>query len=45
MRTTQRSGCVTLHRSHFSVDQGLVQTPVLLGVAGEDLHAGYDHVL
>jgi len=45
VRTTNRYGCVTLHRSHFYVDQGLVQTPVLLWVAGEDLRAVYDHVL
>jgi transposase InsO family protein len=44
-RTTNRYGCVTLHRSHFYVDQGLTQTPVFLGVAGEDLRAVYDHVL
>jgi hypothetical protein len=36
VRTTNRYGCVTLHHSHFYVDQGLVQTPVLLWVAGED---------
>jgi hypothetical protein len=45
VRTTNRSGCVTLHRSHFYVDQGLAQTPVLLWGAGEDLRAVYDHVL
>jgi transposase InsO family protein len=45
VRTTNRYGCVTLHRSHFYVDQGLAQTPVFLWVAGEDLRAGYDHVL
>src|SRR6266481_968244 len=45
VRTTNRYGCVTLHRSHFYVDQGLAQTPVLLWVAGEDLRAVYDHVL
>jgi transposase InsO family protein len=45
VRTTHRYGCVTLHRSHFYVDQGLAQTPVLLWVAGEDLRAVYDHVL
>src|SRR6266403_3196749 len=45
VRTTHRYGCVTLHRSHFYVDQGLVQTPGLLWVAGEDLHAVSDHVL
>jgi len=45
VRTTNRSGCVTLHRSHFYVDQGLAQTPVWLWGAGEDLRAVYDHVL
>jgi hypothetical protein len=45
VRTTNPYGCVTLHRSHFYVDQGLTQTPVLLWVAGEDLRAVYDHVL
>jgi hypothetical protein len=45
VRTTNRYGCVTLHRSHFYVDQGLTQTPVFLWVAGEDLRAVYDHVL
>jgi hypothetical protein len=45
VRTTDQYGCVTLHRSHFYVDQGLAQTPVLLWVAGEELRAVYDHVL
>ena len=45
VRTTNQYGCVTLHRSHFYVDQGLTQTPVLLWVAGEELRAVYDHVL
>src|SRR5262245_54963196 len=45
VRTTNRYGCVTLHRSHFYVDQGLAQTPVFLWVAGEDLRAVYDHGL
>lgn len=45
VRTTKRYGCVPLHRSHFYVDQGLMQTPVVLWVAGEDRQAGYDHVL
>ncbi len=45
VRTTNRYGCVTLHRSHFYVDYGLSQTPVLLWVTGEDLQAVYDHVL
>jgi transposase len=45
VRTTNRYGCVTLHRSHFYVDQGVPQTPVFLWVTGEDLRAVYDHVL
>ena len=45
LRTTNRYGCVTLHRSHFYVDHGLSQTPVLLWVTGEALQAVYDHVL
>ena len=45
VRTTNRYGCVTLHRSHFYVDQGVPQTPVLLWVSSEDLRAVYDHVL
>jgi len=45
VRTTNRYGCVTLHRSHFYVDQGVPQTPVLLWVSGEDLRAVYDQVL
>jgi transposase InsO family protein len=45
VRTTNRYGCVTLHRSHFYVDDGVPQAPILLWVAGEDLRAVYDHVL
>jgi transposase len=45
VRTPNQYGCVTLHRSLFYVDQGLAQQPVLLGVAGEELRAVYDHVL
>src|SRR6266852_1560351 len=45
VRTTKRYGCVTLHRSHFYVDQGVPQTPVLLWVSGEDLRAVSDQVL
>jgi hypothetical protein len=44
-RPTHREGGVPLHRSHCDVDQGRAQTPGVLGVAGEDLRAGYDHVL
>ena len=45
VRTTNRYGCVTLHRAHFYVDDGIPQTPILLWVAGEALRAVYDHVL
>jgi len=45
LRTTNRYGCVTLHHSHFYVDQGVPQTAVLLWVSGEDLRAVYDQVL
>ena len=45
VRTTNRYGCVTLHHSHFYVDQGVPQTAVLLWVSGEDLRAVYDEVL
>ena len=39
-RITNRYGCVTLHRYHFYVEQGLPQTQVLLWVSGEELRAG-----
>jgi len=45
VRTANQYGCVTLHRAHFYVDEGLAQTPLLLWVAGEELRAVYDHVL
>jgi hypothetical protein len=45
VRTTNQYGCVTLHHSHFYVDAGVPQTPILLWVAGEELRAVYDHVL
>jgi hypothetical protein len=38
-RTTNRHGCVTLHSDHFSVEEGLPRTQVLLWVAGEELRA------
>src|SRR5712691_5868106 len=44
-RTTNRYGCVTLHSSHFYIDQGVPQTAVLLWVSGEDLRVVYDQVL
>ena len=45
LQTTNRYGCVTLHRSHFYVEEGLPQTPVWLWVAGEHLRATFDHVV
>jgi hypothetical protein len=44
-RTTNRYGCVTLHRYHFYVEQGLPQTQVLLWVYGNELRAVFDNVL
>jgi transposase InsO family protein len=44
-RTTNRYGCVTLHSSHFYVDQGLPQKPGLLWVYGNELRAVFDNVL
>ena len=44
-RTTNRYGCVTLHRYHFSVEQGLPRTQVLLWVYGQDLRAVFDNVV
>ena len=44
-RTTNRHGCVTLHRYHFYVEEGLPRTRVLLWVAGEQLRAAFDRVV
>jgi hypothetical protein len=44
-RTTNRYGCVTLHSSHFYVEQGLPKTQVLLWVYGEQLRAMFDNVV
>ncbi len=44
-RTTNRYGCVTLHRYHFYVEEGLPQTPVLLWVYGKALRAVCDNVV
>ena len=44
-RITNRHGCVTLHRYHFSVEQGLPQTQVLLWVSGHELRAVFDTVV
>jgi hypothetical protein len=42
---TNRYGCVTLHSYHFSVEEGLPQTQVLLWIAGEQLRATFDNVI
>jgi hypothetical protein len=44
-RTTNRYGCVTLHRYHFYVEEGLPQTPVLLWLYGHELRAVCDNVV
>jgi hypothetical protein len=44
-RTTNRHGCVTLHRSHFYVEEGLPKTQVLLWVYGEQLRAMFENVM
>jgi transposase len=44
-RTTNRYGCVTLHRSHFYVEAGLPQLPVLLGVDGACVRAVGEQVV
>ena len=44
-RTTTRDGCVTLHRYHFYVEEGLPQTQVLLWVYGQALRAVCDNVV
>jgi transposase len=44
-RTTNRYGCVTLHRSHFYVEAGVPQTPILLWVDGTCLRAVVEQVV
>jgi hypothetical protein len=44
-RTTNRYGCVTLHSYHFSIEEGVPHTQVLLCVYGEQLRAVLDHVV
>ncbi len=44
-RTTNRYGCVTLHRYHFYVEAGLPKTQVLLWVYGNELRAVCDNVV
>jgi hypothetical protein len=44
-RTTNQYGCVTLHSSHFYVEEGLPKTQVLLWLSGEQLRAVFENVL
>ncbi len=44
-RTTNRSGCVTLHRYHFYVEQGLPKTQILLWVYDTQLRAMCENVV
>jgi transposase len=44
-RTTNLYGCVTLHHSHFYVEQGLPTTKVLLWLSGDQLRAVFDNVV
>jgi transposase InsO family protein len=44
-RTTNRYGCVTLHRYHFYVAAGLPTTQVLLWVYGNVLRTVFDNVV
>ena len=44
-RTTNRYGCVTLHRYHFYVEEGLPKTPIFLWIYGEQLRAVFDNVV
>jgi hypothetical protein len=44
-RTTNRHGCVTLHSDHFSGEEGLPRTQVLLWVSGEQLRAVFENVV
>jgi transposase InsO family protein len=44
-RTTNPYGCVTLHHSHFYVEQGLPTTKVLLWLSGDQLRAVFENVV
>jgi len=44
-RLTNRYGCVTLHRYHFPVAEGFLQTPVLLWVDEPQLKAVWDSMV
>jgi transposase len=44
-RTTNRYGCVTLHRYHVYVEEGLPKTQIFLWIYGEQLRAVFDNVV
>jgi transposase InsO family protein len=44
-RTTNRYGCVSLHRYHFYVEEGLPKTQIFLWIYGEQLRAVFDNVV
>jgi hypothetical protein len=44
-RTTNQYGCVTWHSDHFSVEEGLPKTQVLLWVYGEQWRAVFENVV
>lgn len=44
-RTTNRHGCVTLHHSHFHVEEGLPQQPVLVWLSGDRLRVAQESVV
>jgi hypothetical protein len=43
-RTTNASGCVTLHSYHFYVEEGLPRKKALLWVYGDTLRAEFENV-
>jgi hypothetical protein len=44
-RRTNQYGCVTLHRYHFALEEGLPHAQVLLWASGEQLRAVFEHVV
>jgi hypothetical protein len=44
-RTTNRYSCVTVHRYHFYVEEGLPKTQIFLWIYGEQWRAVFDNVV
>lgn len=44
-RPTNRYGCVTLHRYHVYVEEGVPKTQIFLWISGEQWRAGFDNVV